>query len=73
MKKGKLWANVMVLKCGANETPLRNIIDNMMGTQFFFKSNPQPTKEKPFKIGYHRFWPKLITFPKKVGNYWVLL
>jgi hypothetical protein len=33
MKKGKFWANVMVLKCGAIETPLTNIIDNMMGTQ----------------------------------------
>jgi hypothetical protein len=39
MKKGKLWANVMVLKCGAIETPLRNIIDNMMGTLL----NPTPT------------------------------
>lgn len=62
MKKGKLCANNMVLKCGAIETPLRNIIENMMGTQFFFKSNPHPTKEEPYKIAYRHFWPEPITF-----------
>jgi hypothetical protein len=41
MKKGKLWANNMVLKCGAIETPLMNIIENMMGTQIFL--NPRKT------------------------------
>jgi hypothetical protein len=44
MKKAKLWANNMVLKCGAIETPLMNIIENMMGTQFFL--NPTPTLPK---------------------------